>query len=104
MLSTANDPKHTTKKGGLVILELVRHLCYTRSKAAITLGKSVLLWILLVLRLHAKLPTIFQCYSHLVFYFTAAGVQSIKLEDLGNIKDAKRVHRKSGPLSIQMMN
>ena len=63
------------------------HLCYTRSKADITLGKSVLLRILLVLRLQAKLPTIFQCDPHLAYYFTATGVWSI---DRGDIKAAKK--------------
>ena len=91
VLAIANDPNHKTKRGGS-IMELVRHLCYTRSKADITLGKSVLLWILLVLRLHAKLPTIFQYRSGLAYYFTAEGVQIINVKDthLQDIKDARK--------------
>ena len=73
------------------ILELVCHLCYTRSKADISVGKSVLLRILLVLRLHAKLPTIFQCISGLAYYFTAKGIQIISLKGthLQDIKNAR---------------
>ena len=93
-LRRQNDPDLEIKYAGFIITGhpgsgVPYLLCYRRSKADITLGKSVLLWIALLLRLHAKLLTIYQCSPHEVFYFTAQGVHIIKLIDTQAIRDAK---------------
>lgn len=55
-------------------------------------GKSTLLDILLILRLHAKLPTILQVAANEIFLFDKTGVQRVDALNIGDILNFRGLH------------